>query len=1107
MELLNIGDIRDFDAERQWKRRNGRDRLRVPFAVTPEGIPVVLDIKEAAQQGMGPHGLLIGATGSGKSEVLRTLVLALALTHSPEQLNFVLVDFKGGATFAGMSDLPHVSAMISNLESELSLVDRMEDALHGEMVRRQEILRDAGNYANVTDYEADRLAGKHDFPVLPALFIILDEFSELLTAKPDFGELFVAIGRLGRSLSIHILLSSQRLESGKLKGLDSHLSYRIGLKTFSASESREVLGVNDAYDLPPYPGSGFLQPGTDQLIRFRASYVAAPPPPRSVLPSSGSEASQIRLLPFSLGEVLDNTPEEEAIPEGGLVAPGDERWEGMTEIDIAVARMKGKGMPAHQVWLPPLDVPDTMDSLMPDLAVDPELGLISHEWRAKGPLHIPMGIVDLPHEQRREVLEYDFAGAGGHMSILGGPLSGKSTALRSIVMALSLTHTPKEVQFFVIDFSGTFAAFEGAAHVAGVASREDEDILNRMVSEIEGIIEDRAAYFRANRIDSMATYRRGRAQGRFDDGYGDIFLVVDGWGTLRSDFSDAEDRIRLMAERALSFGVHFIATALRKMDFRIQMQDIFGSRMELRMGDPSDSEFRREIGSKVPEGRPGRGLSMTGHHMLVALPRADGDHDPATIGEGVEKTLLRIASATEPGPRLRLLPEKITVSQIEATHGKQQKIVLGLEERRLSPWTFDPENESHMYVYGDAKCGKTAFLRNLGNQVLAKPGSRRAMLVVVDVRRSLFSDAEDRIRLMAERALSFGVHFIATALRKMDFRIQMQDIFGSRMELRMGDPSDSEFRREIGSKVPEGRPGRGLSMTGHHMLVALPRADGDHDPATIGEGVEKTLLRIASATEPGPRLRLLPEKITVSQIEATHGKQQKIVLGLEERRLSPWTFDPENESHMYVYGDAKCGKTAFLRNLGNQVLAKPGSRRAMLVVVDVRRSLLGEWDESDMPMYITNRDEIQGSMEAVAEQLRMRLPGPDVTPEQLRKRNWWKGAEAWVLVDDYDLISTGGLNGSPLAPLQPLLSQAQDIGFHLVITRRMGGASRASYEQILQSLSELSATGIMMSGNPSEGMVIGRERPRILPKGRGLVVSRDQGTFLAQMAWSESRVK
>jgi len=216
MELLNIGDIRDFDPQVQWRRREGRDRLRVPFGVTPEGAPVLLDIKESAQMGMGPHGLLIGATGSGKSEVLRTLVLAMALTHPPEQLNFVLVDFKGGATFAGMADLPHVSAMISNLESELGLVDRMQEALRGEMVRRQELLRQAGNYANVSDYEADRLAGRHSLPPMPALFIILDEFSELLSAKPEFADLFVAIGRLGRSMSIHLLLASQRLEQGRL---------------------------------------------------------------------------------------------------------------------------------------------------------------------------------------------------------------------------------------------------------------------------------------------------------------------------------------------------------------------------------------------------------------------------------------------------------------------------------------------------------------------------------------------------------------------------------------------------------------------------------------------------------------------------------------------------------------------------------------------------------------------------------------------------------------------------------------------------------------------------------------------------------------------------
>ena len=198
------------------------------------------------------------------------------MTHSSEALNFVLVDFKGGATFAGMADLPHVSAVITNLGEELTLVDRMQDALQGEMTRRQELLRSAGNFANVTDYERARAQGAPLEP-LPALLIVADEFSELLSAKPEFADLFVAIGRLGRSLSMHLLLSSQRLEEGRLRGLESHLSYRIGLRTFSAGESRTVLGVPDAYELPPVPGLGYLKPDQTTLTKFKAAYVSGPP--------------------------------------------------------------------------------------------------------------------------------------------------------------------------------------------------------------------------------------------------------------------------------------------------------------------------------------------------------------------------------------------------------------------------------------------------------------------------------------------------------------------------------------------------------------------------------------------------------------------------------------------------------------------------------------------------------------------------------------------------------------------------------------------------------------------------------------------------------------
>ncbi len=142
--LLSIPDIGQLDPERVWLPRRGRDRLRVPIGVAPDGSAVEIDLKESAENGMGPHGLCIGATGSGKSEFLRTLVLGLVATHAPEQLNLVLVDFKGGATFAGLDEAPHVAAVITNLSDDLAMVDRMKDALAGEMNRRQEVLRDAG---------------------------------------------------------------------------------------------------------------------------------------------------------------------------------------------------------------------------------------------------------------------------------------------------------------------------------------------------------------------------------------------------------------------------------------------------------------------------------------------------------------------------------------------------------------------------------------------------------------------------------------------------------------------------------------------------------------------------------------------------------------------------------------------------------------------------------------------------------------------------------------------------------------------------------------------------------------------------------------------------
>ena len=915
MELVGIGDIRDFDPEKQWVRREGRARLAAPFAVTPEGRPVVLDIKESAQQGMGPHGLLIGATGSGKSEVLRTLVLALALPHSPEQLNLVLVDFKGGATFAGMADLPHVSAMISNLESELSLVDRMQDALQGEMVRRQEMLRQAGNYANVSDYEADRLAGKHEYPPLPALFIVLDEFTEMLMAKPEFGEVFIMIGRLGRSLSVHLLLASQKMDLGKARGLESHLSYRIALKTFTENDSREVLGIPDAAKLPPLPGSGFLKAGGDGLVRFRASYVAAPPPARTLASiaeasTAGAPSAPIEILPFTVAPVITRealSEEEEVDQNQEIVLAGDEVWADMSEMDIAVAKMKGKGYPAHQVWLPPLEIPDTFATLMPDLAPDPELGFISRAWRESGVLRVPLGTVDLPLEQRRETLVLDLSGAGGNFALVGGPQTGKSTALRTIVQALSLTYTPQEVQFYVMDFGGgTFAGFAGAPHVAGVATRDTEEVRTRMLAEIAAIMDDRERYFRAHGIDSMDTYRRGRLAGTYDDGYGDVFLVIDGWGALRSEFDGLDREVTTMMSRGLSLGVHLVISAARWMDIRAEAQDIFGSRLELHTANPKESIVNREGAARIPKGRPGRGIDMAGHEMMIGLPRADAEQDPSTVSQGVAYTVNKIREClvAGEGPKLRLLPQRITLA-------------------------------------------------------------------------------------------------------------------------------------EILSQLPDQQ--------------ILPRGGGD------------------------------------------------MVLGVEESRLGPLLFNTRAESHLYLFGDGKTGKTSFLRSIISEVTRLYSPNEAKILAIDMRRSLLGAIPDEYSLRYLTNHAEAMKQLRELAKFLRTRLPGSDVTAEQIRERTWWAGPEVGSLGDDYDLGATS--SGNPLMELIDLLPQAGDIGLHVIITRRMGGASRAAYEKVLQMMNDLAVTGILLSGNPSEGAIINGVKPKRAIAGRAQVVHRELGVVAAQLTW------
>ncbi len=740
--LLGVDDVYHVDPAQVWRPRAQRNRFRVPIGLDSEGRPIELDIKESAQGGMGPHGLCIGATGSGKSELLRTLVLGLAMTHSPDILNFVLVDFKGGATFLGMEGLQHVSAIITNLEDELPLVDRMYDALHGEMVRRQEYLRQMGNYASLRDYEKARLDGA-DLPPMPTLFLVLDEFSELLSAKPDFAELFVMIGRLGRSLGVHLLLASQRLEEGKLRGLDTHLSYRIGLRTFSAMESRVVLGVPDAYELPPQPGNGYLKFATEPMVRFKAAYVSGPvdEKPQQQSPNKQNAQMAMQVVPYMSGYIRPQIVEE---PKAQEPAPEESRNRASL-FDVVVGQLAGHGAPAHQIWLPPLDEAPPLNEMLPPLSVTPEHGLTTAGWEGRGKLYAMAGIVDKPFHQRRDPYWLELSGGSGHIGIAGGPQSGKSTAIRTLMASLALTHTPQEVQFYCLDFGGgALAAMAELPHVGGIANRLDADRVRRTVAEVSTLLESREREFAERGIDGMATYRRLRASGEYHgDGYGDVFLVVDNWLTLRQDYEQMEDTITQLAARGLSYGIHVMAASNKWTEFRTNIRDLLGTKLELRLGDPYESEIDRKLADNVPENRPGRGVSRDGFHFLTALPRIDGGGAGDSLNDGIQK-MCRMIAENWKGPRapqVRMLPDVLPATRLPTPAETGMRIPIGIDEDTLSPVYLDFTTDPHFLAIGDAECGKSNLLRHITTGITSRYTPEQARIIFIDYGRSLLDVA------------------------------------------------------------------------------------------------------------------------------------------------------------------------------------------------------------------------------------------------------------------------------------------------------------------------------------------------------------------------------
>jgi S-DNA-T family DNA segregation ATPase FtsK/SpoIIIE len=364
--------------------------------------------------------------------------------------------------------------------------------------------------------------------------------------------------------------------------------------------------------------------------------------------------------------------------------------------------------------------------------------------------------------------------------------------------------------------------------------------------------------------------------------------------------------------------------------------------------------------------------------------------------------------------------------------------------------------------------------------------------------RQEYEQLETAITALAARGLGYGVHVIAATNKWSEFRPGIRDLLGTKFELRLGDPYESEMGRALAMNVPERSPGRGLTRDGQHFLTALPRIDGQPSTDGLADAVRKLVetVDVAWTGRRAPEVRMLPEVFPVTGLPSADQVPAAVPFGIDETTLSPVSLDFSADPHFLALGDMESGKSNLLRLVAEGIVARYPPERARLIVIDYRRSLLDAADTAHRIGYAASSPAAASLVNDAREALLERLPSARLTAEELRARSWWKGSDLYLIVDDYDLVA-GATN--PLLPIMDLLPQARDIGLHVVLARSAGGAGRAMFEPVVQRLREMGTPTLLMSASKDEGQLFGI-KPQALPPGRGYLVARRGAPRLVQTA-------
>jgi S-DNA-T family DNA segregation ATPase FtsK/SpoIIIE len=759
LELIHMPDPAPELVLAAWQRR-GRT-TKVPIGIGADG-PFILDLSAD-----GPHGLVAGTTGAGKSELLQTLIAVLCVANRPDAMTFVLIDYKGGSAFKDCARLPHTVGMVSDLDGHLTV--RALDSLGAELKRREELLLHAGA-KDIEDYwDAKKL--QPGLEPMPRLVLIIDEFAAMVAELPDFVTGLIDIARRGRSLGVHLLLATQRPAGVVSADIRANTNLRIALRVTSPDESADVIDTSDAaFIAKSTPGRCYIRSGASSPVAVQSARIGGR------RPSAGPVAATAQVVPLpwrGLGRALP------------APSPGGDEESMATDLSalvdaVAAANAKlGLGQ-QRRPWLEPL----------PELITLPELMTLGERPAADAGRPevppVPYGLIDLPLRQARAPLAFDFTRAG-HVAVAGAARTGRSSLLRTLAGSVATLASPADVHIYGIDCgTGALLPVADLPHCGAVVTREQGDRVERLLSKLRNEIARRQQLLAAQGFAGLAEQRAATSgAGRLPW----LLLLLDWWEGYVATFENLdygrliETLLQILREGS-AVGLRAVFSTDRTALIG-QTGTVFGQRMIFRMTDRSDASLadigERALPAHQPEGRIMFAAKPNPLEAQIAL--LDGDPSGVAqvaalrrIGEQARQRFGRPPAQQRP-LRVDALPARITLAETyrldpDFMPPSPMWALAGAGGDQLSPQGIDVRDEGPgVVVAGPARSGRSTTLLTMARSLIAA----QTPVLVITPRRSPLRALEGTPGVVAVLGADFDIEFLRTELNPLDRYVVLVD--------------------------------------------------------------------------------------------------------------------------------------------------------------------------------------------------------------------------------------------------------------------------------------------------------------------------------------------